>query len=205
MKILPQVQQTITRNFENGVKNFANSKLMTNHIETVLSNETAAAKALIVANVARDTVNYSMYFNQSLNNKKIPEDKRKYIAAFDMANGLLVCASQIGLGFLFTNKKLNDNITKKLFGNLNETAPNLFNKCKKGYIVVSSLIISSLIAKRVIVPFIASPLAESIKTKFLKDDKTNEKIPPINYADSFQYAKPLITYRGKNKLTSKTN
>ena len=83
MKILPQVQQTITRNFENGVKNFANSKLMTNHTETVLSNETAAAKALIVANVARDTVNYSMYFNQSLNNKKIPEDKRKYIAAFD--------------------------------------------------------------------------------------------------------------------------
>lgn len=195
MIIIPQVQ----KNLLNGVKNIANNKRVLKHIDNVLTNEAAAAKTLIMTNVCRDAVNYTIYFNQSLNNKKIPDDKRKFVAAFDLANGILVCASQICLGFLFTNKELNNKICKKLFNGLDKVDENLFNKCKKGYTIVFSLILSSIIAKRVIVPFIAAPLASWIKNKFLLKDQDNNT-QKYMYKDAFQYAMPVISYRGKSNI-----
>jgi hypothetical protein len=189
MKILPQV---INRNIEKTFKNLANSKFMTKHIDSIIQDETAAAKALIITNVARDALNYSIYVKQSLNNKNVPEEKRKYIAALDFSNGLLVCFSQVGLGFLFTNKKLNNSICNKLFGSINKENPELFKNCKQGYTIVTSLVISSIIAKRIIVPFIAAPMASWIKNKFLLPKNSQ---PKLKYLDSFQYSKPLAPNR----------
>ena len=70
---------------------------------------TVATAALIatVSNVSKDAVNCAYYTVQSLNNERIPEDQRKFVAALDLANGIMNVGIQIltafGLSDLITS------------------------------------------------------------------------------------------------------
>lgn len=98
---------------------------------------TVATAALIatVSNVSKDAVNCAYYTVQSLNNERIPEDQRKFVAALDLANGIMNVGVQIAMAFglsdlitsVFDNKiakakyfKADENIIKEKFEGLTE-------------------------------------------------------------------------------------
>ena len=62
---------------------------------------TVATAALIatVSNVSKDAVNCAYYTIQSWNNERIPEDQRGFVAALDLANGLMNVGVQIAMAF----------------------------------------------------------------------------------------------------------
>lgn len=62
---------------------------------------TVATAALIatVSNVSKDAVNCAYYTIQSLNNERIPEDQRKFVAALDLSNGIMNVGIQILTAF----------------------------------------------------------------------------------------------------------
>lgn len=66
---------------------------------------TAATAAIIatVSNVSKDAVNCAYYTVQSLNNERIPEDQRKFVAALDLSNGILNVGLQILMAFGITD------------------------------------------------------------------------------------------------------
>jgi len=166
-------------------------------------DEYKMGKVLVIANAAKDLVNCGFYVNQSINNKRIPEEKRKFVAALDLTNGVFMVGSQLLLGFTILNKSIQDNITNRLFGGLKEKAeayaketfkrdnPGLtgekleklaletaekfgnkvFGNCKKGFTLASGLIVSTIVAKRLLVPFIATPTAGWFKKKYMNDTK----------------------------------
>jgi hypothetical protein len=176
-------------------------------------DEYKMGKVLVIANAAKDLVNCGFYVNQSYNNERIPEEKRKFVAALDLTNGVFMVTSQLLLGFTILNKKIQENITNKLFGGLKEKASNyakeifkknhpdltgqkleaiakvvaekfgnkVFNNCKQGFTLASGLIVSTIIAKRLLVPFLATPTAGWFKKKYMNDSK-----PQNN--DNFSYS-----------------
>lgn len=137
----------------------------------------------------KDGLGCYMYVKQSLNNKNIPEDKRKFVAALDLANGGLMILAQVlmfrtisDIQFqakwfekLFSKffsraarKGCQEAILKKYSGVLSNKDYNIeFAKFKKGiagcFGIMTSLVAATVLAKRVIVPFIATPLAEKAK------------------------------------------
>ena len=66
---------------------------------------TAATAAIIatVSNVSKDAVNCAYYTTQSLNNERIPEEQRKFVAALDLSNGLLNVILQVVTSFGLAN------------------------------------------------------------------------------------------------------
>ena len=70
---------------------------------------TVATAAMIatVSNVSKDAVNCAYYTIQSLNNERIPEDQRKFVAALDLSNGIMNVGVQVltafGLSELITS------------------------------------------------------------------------------------------------------
>lgn len=156
------------------IRNIANNNLLNKHLDKVLTNENYAAKLLIVSNIAKDVVGNGFDIYKTIKNEKIPKDKRKFNAITDIVINLMSWTSQILLGFTLANKKFQNSMSKKLFGHLEKTAPLLFNNCKTGFAIASSLIISTVLVKRIVVPFVSVPIASWIKNKYFTAKQTNE-------------------------------
>lgn len=151
--------------------------------------------------VLKDGLGCYFYVNQSLHNEKIPEDKRKFVAALDLANGGLMILMQLLLFFTISNRKVQDKIFDKLFGkNFTRSANKAlqdklrqldklqnmtgkdFHKAreadKKGlknaFSYITSLAAATLIGKRIIVPFIATPLADKTEKWMNRNNKAVE-------------------------------
>lgn len=62
-----------------------------------------AAKLMVISFISKDAVNCALYTGQSLNNKKIPEDKRKFVAFLDLFNGIINVGGQALSFVLFEN------------------------------------------------------------------------------------------------------
>ena len=80
--------------------NFA-KKLFNSKPIKFLTNPKAAGAAVMIAtisNVTKDGVNCAYYVTQSLNNERIPEDQRKFVAGMDLANGILNVVLQSFIG-----------------------------------------------------------------------------------------------------------
>ena len=56
--------------------------------------------------------------HNTLNNDKIPEDKKRFSADMDTASGITTAIVQIGTGFLISNEKLQNSVADKLFKTL---------------------------------------------------------------------------------------
>lgn len=96
-----------------------------------------AALALVTSLVTKDAANCVIYTSQSLNNPRIPEDKRRFVGYMDLINGAINVVGQIGSYLLVehlltpklqglwsgTIEKRGGNITrtKSLFANDNIT------------------------------------------------------------------------------------
>ena len=153
----------------------------------------------VLSIILKDGLGCYLYVKQSLNNKEIPDDKRKFVAALDLANGGLMIATQILAFFTIQNKTVQKNLFNSLFGKkftrtaakatqaklkkINDKFANMtgdeFHKghedYKKGISTAFGYLItlaaSSIFAKRVVVPFIATPLADKTKAWMCRNDK----------------------------------
>lgn len=146
--------------------------------------------------VAKDGIGCALYTYQSLNNKNIPEDKRPFVAALDLTNGLLMISTQIAMTIGFT-KFQNKLFAKTLGKYFNRSAAKGYqavlsktNQFKgiggdefhpafdkyKGTVVsaftqITGLALSTIVAKRMLVPFLSTPLADSAKKWMMKDEQ----------------------------------
>ena len=180
----------------------ADTKLLNNVCKNYQNNNLKYISALAITSIIlKDGLGCYMYVKQSLNNKNIPEEKRKFVAALDLANGGLMILSQLLMFKTISNKKVQEKIFDKFFGKLfdksakkgyelllknKEQFKNLtgkefniaFNKfhsnIKGTFGLLTTLVASTILAKRVIVPFIATPLADRAKRLLYKDEKKSD-------------------------------
>lgn len=149
----------------------------------------AAVTIATVSNVTKDGVNCAYYVAQSLNNERIPEDQRKFVAGMDLSNGLLnvslqaLVGTQIGIwaGDYFDKKiapkHFSDEACKEMYSKLeNKIKYDEFkglmeknkNFAKSGFKVIAALVGMQVIIKRVVVPLIATPMASVFKKQMEK-------------------------------------
>lgn len=153
--------------------------------------EKALAWATVGSIIAKDGVGCAMYVYQSLNNKRIPDEKRKFVAALDLTNGGLMIAAQIAMFLL--SRAYSGALFKKLFGKSFSAAAKsntisrirmlaakagknvdkklkigkVFDKVEKSSLDVFKFVFdtasATIIGKRVIVPLIATPMAKKVE------------------------------------------
>ena len=163
-----------------------------------LTNPKAAGAAVMIAtvsNVTKDGVNCAYYVMQSLNNERIPEDQRKFVAGLDLANGILNVSLQSFIGTWLgkgAEKFFDKKIAPKYFSE--EACKDMYKKiesrikydefkgimeknkgfAKAGLSVITALVGMQVITKRIIVPLIATPLASIFKDQFEKAEQAKK-------------------------------
>lgn len=158
------------------IEKIINSKFVTQHIDKIVKNPSYAAKFLIGATVAKDVFEYAISSVQTLNNKEIPKKKRKVVATMEAATGALSSISQLALGFGLANEKLQKRIGDFLFKDLIKAGEvKTVKKCRAGLAIASSVIFTTVIVKRILVPMIAAPIASYGTDFFSKRQKNKEK------------------------------
>lgn len=155
----------------------------------------AVSTIALVSGLSKDVVNCYYYVTQSLKNEKIPEEKRKFVAALDLSNGILNVIMQTAIGVpiaKFADKIFEKKIVPKYFSPevaaktykaLKEKFPKISSEVVEGRIsrnrswargglaVIATLVGAQIVAKRIIVPLIATPMASYFKKQFEKNDK----------------------------------
>ena len=100
-------------------------------IKKLKAPELAAAAVLIsnISTTSKDMVSTYYYTTQSLKNEKIPEEKRKFVAMLDLANGIMNATFGLALGFFvpWVAGKVYDGRFKSRFKNVES----LQNEVKK--------------------------------------------------------------------------
>ena len=186
----------------NGIASFTKSKPLVNLSKKFIKDpESALALTTVGSIVLKDGIGCAMYVTQSLNNKKIPDEKRKFVAALDLTNGVLMIAAQIAM--FFAMKKYSGPIFDKLFKkSFNEVSKSnivsrlrmktakaggevlkkldigkSYEEVRKGaydlFKFVADIAAATIVGKRVIVPLIATPLAAKVKVKM--EEYSNKK------------------------------
>ncbi len=215
----------------------ANTKVMNKICDKFeITPEKAMAVTTIASIVGKDSIGCYMYVKQSLNNEKIPEEKRSFVAALDLTNGGLMILSQLLMFFTISNKKFQNKLFGKMFNKVfSENAKKSYTKIvrmKEGMVAKSkdeihqefyklkeatadtfsfltSLIASTTIAKRIIVPFIATPMASWAQAKILNKGKTEKVSKETNkqaQEDLFKYENQKETEEKlENKEINTTN
>jgi len=162
--------------------------------------EAALAASTVASIIIKDGLGCAMYVTQSLNNKEIPEEKRSFVSALDLTNGLLMIVAQIGL--FCAMRKFSEPIFNKVFSNsFNKTNAKHIasrirvNQIKEGetpsrkieiykaykkvrqdaldlFKFVVDIGAATIVGKRILVPFIATPLAGKVENKMKHKDQT---------------------------------
>lgn len=177
--------------------------------------------------VAKDGLGCYLYVTQSLNNKDIPDDKRKFVASLDLTNGLLMIGFQLlmffvtrsALGKLFekTCGSMFNRSAKKAYQQILKNKPGFedlnnikytqeFEKIrdniKDAFIGIASLASATIVGKRMLVPFIATPLAGKVEKKMNeKANKKQNQNPTTNVADD----KSNPSMKGAEKIDNPQN
>ncbi len=192
------LKKTGNRLLSSFIKVFESSEWLNNNITNSLNSPTKMARALVIANVLKDMVGSVFYVYQSYNNEKMPEDKRKLVAALDLANGIAMCGFQLLLGFTISDKEVQEKLAKKLFGSFEHSHPGKFLICKTGFATITSLLIASIIAKRIITPLVTTPMAFKIKEKYIdkKENPTSLNVEQHTFNPEvvYQLAKSKINF-----------
>lgn len=161
--------------------------------------EKALAMATVSSIILKDGIGCAMYVTQSLHNEKIPEKKRKFVAALDLTNGVLMIGAQIAMflamrkysGPIFeklfkksfnpiskanTISKMRMQDSKKPTGALKKLIYDKeYEKVRKDALGLFKFVVdiaaATIVGKRIVVPLIATPLAKKVETKL--DTKKN--------------------------------
>ena len=199
---------------QNGLKKFDGKKCAN-----------AVAALMITSICLKDGVGCWMYVHQSLNNEKIPEKRRKFVASLDLTNGGLMILTQI-LAF-FGMKKLNEKLLYSCLGKTFDKTGQAFKLlagkvrvfqkldhlkkptdvkelrghhselqkfCLESIGNITNLVAATILAKRIVVPFIATPLANELKTWADKREKMKNGEIPAESKDTID-----VSMKGNNK------
>lgn len=237
--IVPTLQKIVSK----PVQFVANNKYMKKFCDKFEeAPDKMIAYTTIASIVGKDTIGCYLYVKQSLNNEKIPEEKRSFVAALDLTNGLLMIMSQLAAFFIIDNKIVQSKMFDKFFGKLFEnkaidrTVSQIRNVIKRGsdgmakpskavvkaeikkfkkisqdmFKFVTSLVASTIVAKRIIVPFLATPLAGWAQEKFIdkrikKTTKTSQDEKPSNDMKNRQIVANKNVLKAKNEPEFKGN
>lgn len=116
MAIISSINDTAGKAFNYVAK----SKWMTEKLNQGVSNPARFAAAMLVTSiVSKDAIGCFLYASQSLNNKKIPEEKRKFVAALDLMNGILMVGGQFLIGKII-DAKMTPWLTSKFTGTIKD-------------------------------------------------------------------------------------
>lgn len=148
---------------QKALSNIANSKFMVNHIKKC-EDPKFLTRTLLLTSVAKDVFAYGLRVHNTLTNDKIPEDKKKFSAHMDMATGITTAIVQIGAGFLVSNEKMQNGIANKLFAPIKNNK-RAFNRARASFSAISTMVIATLFAKRILTPLIASKMVYRIDHK----------------------------------------
>lgn len=189
----------------------------------------ALALGTIGSVIAKDGVGCYMYVTQSLHNKEIPEEKRKFVAAYDLTNGVLMMATQV-LCF-FAMRKINQSLFPKLFkksfdskGKVIKSVATQLRKNQKDagldparksvikkvynsikghsydiFSFITELAAATIFAKRIVVPLISTPLANKVKGKMGKASSSKSPEKPEDKKE--ENVKEKNTAEAKDKVT----
>lgn len=168
-----------------------------------LNNDKLITGVGVFSVVAKDGVNCALYTTQSLHNENIPEDKRPFVAALDLTNGILMMTTQVAMTIGFA--KIQNKMFNKTFGKYFDRAAAkgyqrilsktndfkgiggdqfhpAFDKYKgtvtSAFNQITSLAVATIVAKRMIVPFLSTPLADTAKKWMMKKDDNKETVNP---------------------------
>lgn len=185
-----------------GLGKFADSKNVRGICEKFKNDPIKYAGYATLASLAlKDTVGCYMYVTQSLNNKKIPEEKRRFVANMDLTNGILNVITQIGLTFgvkklykpMF-NKMLNKSFNKNAYKEIitlhrkdsramntdvlrkleaNKELEKTKNNIYSAFAATMDIFVATILAKRVVVPFLSTPITQTLTNRH--DKKLAEK------------------------------
>ncbi len=151
----------------NGLNKVANSKFVTKHIDDCMKNANFLTGTLLATSVSKDVLAYGLRVNNTKNNKELPEDKKSFVMKMDAVTGVVTALVQFSVGAAVANKKVQEAVSKKLFSCFEEGSKE-FTRASAGFKVISTLVASTLFAKRVLVPMISAPIASAL------DKKSNE-------------------------------
>ena len=206
---------------------FSEMSLMDKGYASYRANSRKVIDGISIASIIlKDGVGCIMYVNQSLHNDKIPEDKRKFVASLDLTNGGLMILAQILMHVTISNKIVQTKMFEKLFGKYfdrnskkmmqivlhntekyknasNQDIAESFARIKgsvcDAFGSLTSLFAATTIGKRVIVPFIATPLAGKVEERMNK----NAKKPVVdkdtqNTYDPSKHVKRHVEFKSSN-------
>ena len=188
---------------------------------TAASSSTMIAQVALWSNLTKDATNCYYYVTQSLNNKKIPEDKRKFVAGLDLSNGILNVITQFILGNavidwsdsvfskyiepkFYSDAAINKAKQKPLKYNSLDTLVDAIKQnkgiAKTGMKVIATVAATQILCKRVIVPLFATPMASYFRKEFEKRDKKNKGAEPQDTVSFENTAKKDVSAAGNVKI-----
>lgn len=182
--------------------------------------------------VLKDGFGCYLYVKQSLNNKKIPEDKRKFVAALDLTNGGLMIAMQLLMFATISRPAIQKKMFNGLFGKyldraatkgyqaiikkqdgmsgmtgkvFHESLEEFQGSARKAFGHLTALVASTIVGKRVIVPFIATPLADKAKAWMARNDKPAQIHPETtNTYNTTPSNTPVMTSKTSEVVSGET-
>ncbi len=146
-----------------------------NYINRAVNDPNFHLKTVIVSSAMIELSQNAMDAHKALKNKKISKDERDYIASYKITNGLLSFASEATIGCVLANDKVQNKLADFCFKRL-RSSPETFNKCAQGLKILFSLLVASVFIRRLIVPFISTPLASTVKDKVIEKKPKKEKV-----------------------------
>ncbi len=174
----------------NPLNKLAQSEMLNKHINKVIKDDMFGAKTLVALNVTKDVFAYAIRFKTTMQNEKIPEEKRPFVASMDLMSGVVTAIMQIGVGFSLAHHKIQDIIWDKFFKNCNFKD---IVAAKKGFSQIMALIGSTILAERILVPLIATPFAEKFGKKFFPH-KNKENINYSHFISIEEFNKDIKDY-----------
>lgn len=194
-----------------GISKSKPAKYMTKKFQS--NYDSALAWTTVGSIIAKDGIGCCKYVSQSINNKDIPDERRPFVTSLDLTNGVLMIGTQIAMFFLMRkySEKMFNAVFKKSFNpknkdnilttlrmkakKLNQIPPRKI-EAEKAYEEVRSTFLSifkfvmdvgiaTIIGKRILTPFMATPLAGVVEKKV------------------YPYLVPLLTKEDSSKVEEK--
>lgn len=171
------------------ITRFTNSAPVRNTVSKLGKN---APMILVISVVSKDLVGALVLFYQTFHNKRIPEKKRKYLAAYELTSGSYNVIFPLTVGALITTESFKYKTAKMLFKKYHVSQEELknatgeakeallqkmkiFKKCNSGLAKFVAVVFTAIISKRIICPFVGGPMATVFNEKVLQRHHDTDK------------------------------
>ncbi len=158
---------------------FRSIKACRNYIDRAAANKNFHLKTLIVSSALIELCQNGMDARKALKNKKISKDERGYMASYKMINGLLSFGTETTIGCVLASDNVQNKLANFCFKRLKQH-PEKFDKCASGLKNIFSILVASVFIRRLLVPFISTPLASKVKDNVI--EKKHKKVKLNSFA-----------------------